>query len=245
MPIGTRLPPLAAKKIILSRAVPTRTKPYTAFVVGVSDRRTQKEVVPVSRTLVALAFLVLAVLGVVVLLPECAYACSCALPPGDQKVRAERALSGSEAVFSGEVVDFEKSAPPTTMMEGTMWTIMGGGTATATLRVSEVWKGPKQRTVEVTTGADSGMGCGYPFEDGREYLVYAGKGISVDLCSETKPLAKARADLAVLGNGEKPKYGGDALSDTSGGFSVGAMVGIAGFAMAVSAFVMVRLMRSS
>ena len=84
--------------------------------------------------------------------------------------------------------------------------------------VSEVWKGPKQRTVEVTTGADSGMGCGYSFEDGREYLVYAGKGISVDLCRETKPLAKARADLAVLGNGENRKYGGDALSDTSGGF---------------------------
>ena len=188
-----------------------------------------------SRTLVALASLVLAVLGVVVLLPDCAYACSCAMPPGDQKERAERALSGSEAVFSGEVVDFEKSAPTTTMMEGTMMGITGGGTATATLRVYEVWKGPKQRTVEVTTVADSGMGCGYPFEEGREYLVYAGKGMSVDLCSETKPLAKAGADLAMLGDGQKPK-GGAALGDTSGGFSVGAVVGMAGLAMAVSAW---------
>jgi hypothetical protein len=42
-----------------------------------------------SRTLAALAFSVLAVLGVVLLYPpECAYACSCAIPPGTQKERA-------------------------------------------------------------------------------------------------------------------------------------------------------------
>jgi len=169
------------------------------------------------------------------------------MPPGSQKERAERALSNSEAVFSGEVVDFEKSPPPTTMIEGTMWTIMGGGggTATATLRVSEVWKGPKQQTVEVSTGADSGMGCGYPFEEGQEYLVYAGKGMSVDLCSETKPLSKAGADLALLGKlgeGEKPNNS-DALNDTSGGVSVWTMVGIAGLAMVASFLVVVRLVR--
>ena len=196
-----------------------------------------------SRTLAALASLVLAVLGIVLLLsPDCAYACSCAMPPGTQKERAERVLSSSEAVFSGEVVDFEKSAPPTTMMERTMMVITGGGTATATLRVSEVWKGPKQRTVKVTTGADSGMGCGYPFEEGPEYLVYARKGMSVDLCSETKPLAKAGADLAVLGNGEKPKSS-DALTDTSGVVPARAVVGLAGLAIAASLLVVVRLVR--
>jgi hypothetical protein len=42
------------------------------------------------------------------------------------------------------------------------------------------------------------------------------------------PLSKAGAELALLGTREKPEDGGEALSDTSGGVSVGAMVGMAG-----------------
>ena len=59
----------------------------------------------------------------------------------------------------------------------------------------------------------------FPFEEGREYLVYAyGKhDLKVDLCRETRPLSIAEADLGVLGNGEKPKSS-DALTDTSGSF---------------------------
>jgi hypothetical protein len=201
-----------------------------------------------SRPLAALASVVLIGLGLLVLLPDCASACSCALLGGSDKERVEGALSDSSAVFSGEVVDFEKSSPPNKkkMIEGTMMTItiMGGGTATATVRVSEVWKGTKQETLEVSTPV-SGMSCGYPFEEGQEYLVYAyGKqDLKVDLCSETKPLSKAGADLAVLGNGEKPKDG-DALTDTSGGVSVRAMVGIAGLAMVASFLVVGRLVRT-
>ena len=186
----------------------------------------------------------LVVVGLVVLLPDCASACSCAALPGTPQERASRALSDSEAVFSGEVVDFEKSPPPTTMMEGTMYTILGsGGTATATVRVSKVWKGPRQETVRVTTEADSSVGCGYPFEEGQEYLVYAGKGTSVSLCSETKPLSEAGAELEALGEGERPNAGG-ALSDTSGGVSVGAMAGLAGLTMAASFVLALRLMRT-
>ncbi len=76
------MPLLVAAKIILLGDVIIRTILYPALVVGVSDRRTQKEIVPMSRTLAALASLVLTVLAVVVLYPpECAYACSCAIPP--------------------------------------------------------------------------------------------------------------------------------------------------------------------
>jgi hypothetical protein len=200
--------------------------------------------VPMSRrSFAALASIVLAGLGLLILLPDCASACSCAIV-GSKQERIKQAISDSEAVFSGEVVDFEKSPPPTTEMEGTLFTIMGGGAATATLRVSEVWKGPKQRTVEITTGADSGMGCGYPFEEGREYLVYAGKGMSVDLCSETKQLSRAREDLALLGNSEKPNNS-DALNDTSGTLSVQAMVGMAELAIAASFLLVRRLVRTS
>jgi hypothetical protein len=185
-------------------------------------------------------------LSLVALLPGCASACSCAALPGTPQERAEKALSGSKAVFSGELVDFEKPPPATTMIEGTMWTIMGGGgpKATATLRVSEVWKGPRQQTMTVTTEADSGVGCGYPFEEGLEYLVYdTGEDPSVGLCSETKPLSEAGADLEALGEGQKPEDVG-VLSDTSGGLSAPAAVGLAGLALAGSFLLAARLVRA-
>ena len=106
-------------------------------------------------------------------------------------------------------------------------------------------EGPRARDLRGKHTEHRGA-CRYPFEEGREYLVYAyGKqDLKVDLCSETEPLSKAGTDLSVLGNSENPKDGGDALTDTSGGFSVGAMVGMAGLAMATSFLVMVRLVRT-
>jgi hypothetical protein len=94
-----------------------------------------------------------------------------------------------------------------------------------------------------------GASCGYPFKEGQEYLVYAytGKqGLQTDLCSQNKPLSKAEADLALLGNSsEKPKDGGgEVLADTSGGVSAGAMVGVAGLALAASVLVVSRVVRS-
>ena len=192
---------------------------------------------------------VLAVLGFVFLLPpECASACSCAMLPGSQKERAEQALSDSEAVFSGEVVDYEKSPLATTMMEGSMATIFSPRPATVTLRASEVWKGPEQETIQLTTDVADGVSCGYPFEKGQMYLIYAyggQQGLKTDGCTETKLLSKAGADLQALGAGEKPKDGGTkALSDTSGGVSVGAMAAMAGLAMAASFLLVLRLLRS-
>ena len=72
-----------------------------------------------------------------------------------------------------------------------------------------------------------------------------GRGILRSLCGETKPLSKADADLALLGNGKKPKVGDDALTDTSGVVGECAVVGLAGLAMAASLLVMVRLVRRS
>ena len=199
-----------------------------------------------SRPLAALASFVLAVLGFVFLIPDCAFACSCAIF-GNQKEMVESGLSSSDAVFSGEVVDFEKSPSDTTMMEGTMFTIMSPRPATATLRVSDVWKGPERETLEVSTSSQE-TACGVPFEEGREYLVYAygGQGLETDLCSQTKPLSEAGTDLAVLGDGEKPKddSNDEALSDTSGGVSAGAMAGLAGLALASAVLVVARLVRS-
>lgn len=185
-----------------------------------------------SRPLAALASVILMVFGLMTLIPDCASACSCAIV-GSQKERVKSELSHSDAVFSGEVVKIDRPSP----IKST------AAPETVSFRVSEVWKGPEGGMLEVRTPV-SGTSCGYHFEEGQEYVVYAGKGMSVNLCSETKLLSKAGADLAVLGDGEKPTDGGDALKDTSGGFSVRTMVGMACLAMAASLLLVVRLVRT-
>ena len=188
-----------------------------------------------SRPLAALALTVLAGLGFVFLIPDCASACTCESTSSNGQKDIESELSSSEAVFSGEVVDFEKGSSI-----AAPWP-----TETVSFRVSVVWKGQERETLEVGT-ATQGSACGYAFEEGREYLVYADDGkqdLEVDLCSRTKPLSEAEADLEVLGAGKKP-MGGEALSDTSGGVSAGAMVGVAGLMMAASLLVVARLVRT-
>ena len=189
-----------------------------------------------TRPLASFTGLTLLALGILLLLPDCASACSCA-SLGSQQEQAKQALSDSAAVFSGEVVDVGEG-PPIRMMGSRL------PSSRATLRVSEVWKGPEQETLEVSTPV-SGSACGYPFKEGQEYLVYAdGKQeLKVDLCSETKPLSKAGVNLQALRNSERPKDGGP-LSDTSGGISVGMMAGVAGLGMAASFLLIVRLVRA-
>ena len=92
-----------------------------------------------TRPIIHLATLALLALSLVALLPDCASACMCAVE-GGPKARAEKAIAGSDAVFSGEVVELEKEPPDTQMVEGTMMTVMGGfgREATVTLQASEV-----------------------------------------------------------------------------------------------------------
>jgi len=94
-------------------------------------------------------------------------------------------------VFAGEVVDSEPRQRPDVKRST--------DPASATFRVAEVWKGPEQETVEVTT-ALSDASCGYPFREGEGYLVYASEGLQATLCSSTKPLSGAGADLEALGS---------------------------------------------
>ena len=234
MPLNTHLPPLVVTNIVRLENVTICTTPYDALVVGVPDRPPHKELVPMkSPALRPRLFGTHGPGGRVPASPQCASACQCTMLPGGQD--ADRALAYSVAVFSGEVV---KIAPPSPFKSG-------ADLETDTFRVSEVWKGPEQRTLEVHT-ALFGASCGYPFKEGQEYLVYAytGKrGLEVDLCNGTQPLSEAQADLGVLGAGKKPT-GGGVLSDTSGGVSGRAIVGLAGLALAASFLVVVRLVRT-
>ena len=75
-----------------------------------------------------------------------------------------------------------------------------------TFRVDAVWKGPMQNILRVTT-AREGISCGYSFEMGVEYLVYA-RGIATELrvskCSRTQQLPASDEDLVALGEGIAP-----------------------------------------
>jgi nucleoid-associated protein YgaU len=127
--------------------------------------------------------------------PTRLFACFC-VPESS----ATDALASSAAVFSGRVTKIEASSTPM---------VQDVESVNVTFQVSRVWKGPLRTTLTVLT-ARQGIDCGYEFEPGVEYLVYArgsGDNLTVWFCSRTQPLATAREDLAVLGAGNTPTAG--------------------------------------
>lgn len=75
--------------------------------------------------------------------------------------------------------------------------------------VGEVWKGVPGGTVALMTGAGGGD-CGYDFREGERYIVYAHASpygeptLGTSICTRTRLLADAGADLASLGEGVAP-----------------------------------------
>jgi hypothetical protein len=70
-----------------------------------------------------------------------------------------------------------------------------------TFEIEEAFKGIKGESVKIHTDAGGGS-CGYPFEVGKEYLVYA-YGASEDslgtgMCSRTSPASNAQDELSML-----------------------------------------------
>lgn len=122
-----------------------------------------------------------------------AFACSCIMPrpPGEE-------LANATAVFSGTV---------TAQDERQGLSMRSADPVKVTFVVAEVWKGDIPAEVSITTARESAS-CGYNFEDGAEYLVYA-NGTDADrkvsLCSRTTLLANADEDLEALGAGSPPK----------------------------------------
>ncbi|SDX98390.1 hypothetical protein [Thermoactinomyces sp. DSM 45892] len=106
-------------------------------------------------------------------------ACSCA--PSDDPVKE---ADKSSAVFVGKVVQLERDA----------------NQRIATLHVSKRWKGDLDPELIVYT-ALSEASCGFTFEMEKEYLVYAIKKnghLTTTICSRTKLLSEAQADLDAL-----------------------------------------------
>lgn len=118
-----------------------------------------------------------------------AFACTCA-PPESPTDELER----STAVFAGKVAALEARSGLVTS---------SADPVRVTFRGYTVWKGPQHDMLTLTT-ARSSISCGYEFEAGREYLVYAygeENDLQVSLCSRTRPLTLAAVDLIALGRG--------------------------------------------
>ena len=80
--------------------------------------------------------------------------------------------------------------------------------------VSRVWKGPRSDTITIKT-VRSEASCGYEFEEGRRYIVFARNG-ETGLCSRTAGLGNAVADLAALGDGWQPESPADSVRPLGG-----------------------------
>ena len=123
--------------------------------------------------------------------PEPSYACEC-FPPGSPSEE----LANSTAVFMGQVIsirEFERSDNSTS----------GADPTTVEFDVQTVWKGSNYGTMFLTTRRDESA-CGFSFRKGETYVVYSHDGSTVSLCSRTRRLSDAAADLAELGEGSVP-----------------------------------------
>ena len=117
-----------------------------------------------------------------------AQACSCSAPATTAK-----ALKRSTAVFHGRVI---KISVPSLDRIGLTHT----GAHRVKFEILKQWKGQSSDTAVVVTRL-TGEGCGFPFEDQKEYLVYVvaePKQNQTGICTGTKSVADAEQEMAEL-----------------------------------------------
>jgi hypothetical protein len=118
-------------------------------------------------------------------------ACSCGF------LNTEKNLQFSNAVFTGRVIAIAKNPNPSPvgLLDDTL----------VTLFVMTSWKGVDEPLMVVKTNL-SEASCGYDFEIGRDYLIFAygkEKPLSTGLCAGARFLENASQELEELDKGEK------------------------------------------
>lgn len=132
-------------------------------------------------------FIASALLGILTYAAPDARACSCAPP----RTPVE-ALQDADAVFEGTVQSGGQRAQGGLSISSAM--------APITFVVLRAWKGAeKGKTVSVITSGSTAS-CGFPFANGKTYLVYAFKNpdtgkLGTGLCSRTKASSEAAEDI--------------------------------------------------
>ncbi len=135
-----------------------------------------------------MAWLILAILcsTPLIIKTEPAYACSCARPDP-----VHESVAQATAVFAGRVINIEPIDHRRIEVD---------------FDVETVWKGAATSTIRIYTAPNSAM-CGYLFEEGRSYLVYAHQRqetLQVSQCSRTNLLSQSDEDLAILNQQDRP-----------------------------------------
>jgi len=154
---------------------------------------------PVSLCKIGKSFLP-AMFGLIFLFPQALACC----PP--MKNSPKKELEQASFVFSGKVVKADPSYWPSINREFPFIHIIVWETYMI-FSVKEVWKGEVMSEIRIKSELSS---VNFNFEEGKEYLVYAGGNdlgsISTSTCTRTARLIDAGADLAVLGKGIRPKF---------------------------------------
>jgi hypothetical protein len=105
---------------------------------------------------------------------EKSFACTCMMSPEPLKKQVKTAFSDSAAIFEGEVLEVSQSTEKEFEF-------------VVRIKISKSWKGEQTGEITITTANQSSL-CGYNFEVGKKYLVYAHgskERLYVDNCSRT------------------------------------------------------------
>jgi hypothetical protein len=136
-------------------------------------------------------FSILFLASIIVMTASDVFACSCFTPEGIPiEKQVKDAYTKSSSVFVGQVVEVIKK-PETNLIK---------------FRVEKSWSNKFQKEITISTPGNSAM-CGYEFQVGKKYLVYANgenDKLSTYLCTRTAS-ATANKDIALLNKIKKPK----------------------------------------
>jgi hypothetical protein len=148
------------------------------------------------------------------LISDHVFACSCVPPPPDVKTARELAAwnaRNADAIFEARTQTIELKWTFMEAHAGDLIPALSGDfdhddpAMLVTMDVLRSYRGDQSRRVQVTTGLGGGD-CGFSFEAGKDYLVYAFKdeagGLSTGICSATALLEESRANLVYLQGGD-------------------------------------------
>lgn len=141
----------------------------------------------------------LLVLAILLMGVERGHACTCMAP-----VTPADALEKSSAVFRGRVTRISR---PFLDRVG----IARTGNHRVEFEITKRWKGAQSKSIVVSTRL-SGEACGFPFEEGKEYLIYVAPGpldIETGICTGTKHIAGAELEMEQLDQLPKQSVGRD------------------------------------
>ena len=167
-----------------------------------------------------------AVILVLTFSPAPVFGCTCAAPPPESKTASE--LGGgtkADAIFEGKVESVElrwklKEAQIGDVIPTEATDLdQDGPVMQVSFEVSHSYRGDQRRPMRFSTGLGGGD-CGFDFEVGKQYLVYAFKNeageLSTSTCTRTTRLEKSRGNLAYLpGKRVAPATNKEALITTS------------------------------